>query len=392
MNIPYGRQDVNENDINAVLKILNSDSITQGPAVKKFELDVAKYTGSEFSVAVNSATSALHIACLALGVKSGDEVWTSPISFIASSNCALYCGANIDFVDIDINTNNMSIEALAEKLEYAKINNKLPKVVIPVHLAGQSCNMTKIYALSKKYDFKIIEDASHAIGGKYLDTFIGSCKFSDITIFSFHPVKIITTGEGGMALTNDPKLYNTMNRLRSHGVTRDPNEMTSVSDGPWYYQQLELGFNYRMTDFQAALGSSQIKRLDEFITTRHTLAENYNKLLRDLPIKLPYNSPDCHSAFHLYIIRVPNSDHEFNRDVVFERLRSNGIMANVHYIPIYRQPYYYNKFDFDYKNFPNSEKYYSEAISIPLYTTLTKKEQSYVANVLSNPEGYQGLF
>jgi len=391
MNIPYGRQDVNKKDIDAVIEILKSDYITQGPAVKKFELNVSQYTGSKFAVAVNSATSALHIACLALDLKPEDEIWTSPISFVATSNCALYCGAKIDFVDIDLTTYNMSIVSLKEKLEFADKKNRLPKIVIPVHLAGQSCDMSEIYDLSLKYGFKIIEDASHAIGGKYLDLPIGSCKYSDITIFSFHPVKIITTGEGGMALTNDENLYNKMNRLRSHGITRDPMEMNSVPDGPWYYQQLELGFNYRMTDFQAALGSSQIKRLDEFITTRHSLSKNYYKLLSDLPIKLPHEAPKCYSAMHLYIIRVPKHSHEFNRDVVFERLRTNGIMANVHYIPIYRQPYY-SRFKFDFSMFPNSEQYYSEAISIPLFTTLTKDEQSFIAKVLSKPEGHQSLF
>lgn len=391
MSIPYGRQNVNEHDINAVISVLKSDYLTQGPAVMKFEEEISAYTGSKYAVAVNSATSALHIACLALGVGPGDCVWTSPITFVASANCALYCGADIDFVDINLNTYNMSVDALKEKLEHANLNNNLPKVVIPVHMGGQSCDMKEIHSLSLRYGFKVIEDASHAIGAKYMNTPVGGCVYSDITVFSFHPVKIITTGEGGMATTNNAELSNTMNRLRSHGVTRDPFEMDSLPDGPWYYQQIDLGFNYRITDFQAALGSSQLKRLDEFVKQRHILSENYKKLLSGLPVKLPYDDPNCHSSYHLYIIKIPYNNAHFNRDIVFERLRLNGILANIHYIPLYRQPYY-SKFNFDHSLFPNSEKYYSEAISIPMFPDLTKREQSFVVDTLSNPKGYQTLF
>ncbi len=391
MNIPYGRQDMNKNDIDAVIDVLKSDYLTQGPMVPKFEAAISSYTESKYAVAVNSATSALHIACLALGVEPGDCVWTSPITFVASANCALYCGASVDFVDIDSHTYNMSVSALTEKLEHAQNTNTLPKVVIPVHLAGQSCDMKAIHSLSLKYGFKIIEDASHAIGARYLDKPIGNCNYSDITIFSFHPVKIITTGEGGMAVTNTFELYNIMQRLRSHGITRDPAEMECAPDGLWYYEQLNLGFNYRMTDIQAALGISQLKRLDYFVVTRNNLANRYNELFEELPITLPWNNPNCYSSYHLYIIRIPKESKVFNRKEIFERFRSNGIGANVHYIPVYRQPYY-QKFNYNYNNFPEAESYYSEAISIPLFPTLTEQQQILISKTLSLPIGYQSLF
>ena len=391
MNIPYGRQNVNQDDIDAVTQVLKSDYLTQGPVVPKFENSVALHTGAKYAVAVNSATSALHIACLALDVKPGDSVWTSPITFVASANCALYCGATIDFVDIDPISYNMSISALRKKLELAKKTNTLPKVVIPVHLAGQSCEMIEIHKLSCKYGFKVIEDASHAIGAEYLDKPVGSCLYSDIVVFSFHPVKIVTSVEGGMAVTNNSELASTMQQLRSHGITRDPSEMIGPTDGSWYYQQLHLGFNYRMSDVHAALGLNQMKRLKEFVIKRNSLASNYDSLLKDLSINIPIQSKECFSSFHLYIIRIPEKSQTFDRLQVFERLRSNGIGVNVHYIPVYRQPYF-QKFNFSYKDFPESEAYYSEAISLPLFPNLTKQQQEEIINIVASPIGHQALF
>ena len=376
--IPYGRQDITQEDLDAVRDVLTSDFLTQGPKVPKFEKIVSEHCGANHAVAVNSATSALHIACLALGLKKGDYLWTSPISFVASANCGRYCGAKIDFVDIDPKTYNMSINSLEEKLRKAKKNNCLPKIVVPVHLGGQSCDMRAIHRLSQEYKFKIIEDASHAVGGKYLDRYIGSCEFSDVTVFSFHPVKIITTAEGGMALTNDPDLAESMFRLRTHGITKNKDHMTRKSDGEWYYEQLELGFNYRMNDIQAALGISQFKRIDNIVSKRHTLAQRYDKLLKDLPLVIPYLSPTSYSSFHLYVILLEdqNKHQEF-----FNNLRQRGIGVNLHYIPIYRQPYYSYKNE-DYKNFPNSEFYYSRAITIPLYPSISRIDQDKVVDAI----------
>lgn len=389
--IPYGRQDISEADIQSVIDVLRSDFLTQGPAIPAFENAVANYCGAQHAVAVNSATSALHIACLALGLGKGDIAWTTPVTFVASANCTLYCGATVDFVDIDPRTYNLSVERLSEKLIEAEKTGKLPKVVIPVHLAGQPCDMEGIYALSKKYDFKIIEDASHAIGGRYKREPIGNCQFSDITVFSFHPVKIITTGEGGMAVTNDDSLANHMVRLRSHGITRDPTEMTHASDGPWYYQQLELGFNYRMTDIQAALGLSQMKRLDDFVSKRHELAAGYEKLLDKSNIVIPWQHADSYSGLHLYIVRLPSNNSLLNHREVFERLRVNAIGVNLHYIPIYRQPYY-EKMGFNRADFPEAERYYAEAISLPMYPSLTAAQQVEIVEVLNRPIGHQTLF
>ncbi|MBW0434103.1 UDP-4-amino-4,6-dideoxy-N-acetyl-beta-L-altrosamine transaminase [Leptospira yasudae] len=389
--IPYGRQTISQADIDIVEQVLKSDFLTQGPMVPRFESVVADDCKVKYAIAVNSATSALHIACLALGVETGDIVWTSPNSFVASSNCALYCGATVDFVDIDERTYNLSAIKLEEKLENAKKIGKLPKVLIPVHFSGQPAEMEKIHSLSQEYGFKIIEDASHAIGGKYKNEPIGNCRYSDITIFSFHPVKIITTGEGGMALTNDDDLYAKMYRLRSHGITRDVAQMSSDPDGPWYYEQLELGYNYRMTDILAALGVSQHKRLHEFIEKRHALAKRYNELLSDKPVTLPWQHPDSYSAFHLYVVLLDLEKLKNSQTQIFERFRNAGILVNLHYIPIYRQPYY-QKMGFKREDFPNMEKYYSMAISLPIYPTLTDVQQVEVVNTLMTPIGHQTLF
>ncbi|CAL61300.1 putative pyridoxal phosphate-dependent aminotransferase [Herminiimonas arsenicoxydans] len=391
LTIPYGRQDISEADIQAVATVLRSDFLTQGPVVPAFEKAVAEYCGARHAIAVNSATSALHIACLALGVGPGDCVWTSPITFVASANCARYCGADVDFVDIDPRTYNMSVTHLEEKLLKAEAVGRLPKVVIPVHLCGQPCEMEAIHALSLKYGFRIIEDASHAIGGRYKGKAIGNCRYSDITVFSFHPVKIITTGEGGMALTNDPELYNHMARLRSHGITRDPAEMTQAPDGPWYYQQIELGFNYRMTDIQAALGLSQMQRLDEFVATRHELAKNYNELLKKCPVTIPWQHGDSYSGLHLYVVRLKLEATNASHHEIFERLRVAGIGVNLHYIPVYRQPYYARQ-GFNPSDFPEAERYYAEAISLPMFPALTKEQQKEVVHSLTTPIGHQTLF
>ena len=379
--IPYGRQDINQQDIDAVVEILHSDWLTQGKAVERFEQTVADYCGVKYAIAVSSATAAFHIACLAIGLGKQDHLWTSPNTFVASANCGLYCGAKVDFVDIDPHTYNLSIDELTHKLNGAEQQGRLPKVLVPVHFAGQSCEMQKISALSQQYGFQVLEDASHAIGGKYQGKAIGCCEFSDLAVFSFHPVKIITTGEGGMVLTNRDDLYEKLIRLRSHGITRNPDLMQGESHGAWYYQQLELGFNYRMTDIQAALGLSQMKRLDEFIARRQFLAQRYNHLLKDLPITLPYQHPDTESSWHLYVIRLHlDKIHKTHRQV-FEELRQVGIGVNLHYIPVHTQPYY-QSIGFRWGDFPKSETYYASAISIPLYYGLNKENQNRVVDNL----------
>jgi UDP-4-amino-4,6-dideoxy-N-acetyl-beta-L-altrosamine transaminase len=379
--IPYGKQDINQADIDSVIDVLQSDFLTQGSQVPLFEKTVSNYCGTTFGIAVNSATSALHIACLALGLGKGDWLWTSPNSFVASANCGLYCGAKIDFVDIDPQTYNLSAEGLEKKLIQAKKNDNLPKIVIPVHFSGQSCDMKKIHSLSQEYGFKIIEDASHAIGGKYLDQPIGSCQYSDITVFSFHPVKIITTAEGGLATTNDKELSERMQLFRSHGVTRNPELMSKMSEGDWYYQQVDLGFNYRMTELQAALGVSQMQRLDEFVTQRHILQERYDLLLSGLPIIKPHQSQDSYSALHLYPIQIDLDSVNKGREKIFDELRQDGIGVNVHYIPIQTQPYYL-QFGFKVGDFPNSESYYNRTISIPLFHAMTVEQQDNVLDAL----------
>ncbi|WP_088242259.1 UDP-4-amino-4,6-dideoxy-N-acetyl-beta-L-altrosamine transaminase [Calothrix rhizosoleniae] len=372
--IPYGRQNINQQDIDSVIEVLRSDWLTQGPAIKGFEQAVADYCGAKYAVAVSSATAALHIACLAVGLGQGDTLWTSPNTFVASANCGLYCGARVDFVDINPHTYNLSVDELEYKLAWAKKQSCLPKVVIPVHLAGQSCEMERIAALAKQYGFKVIEDASHAIGGVYQGLPIGSCQFSDMTVFSFHPVKIITTGEGGMVLTNQGDLYEKLIRLRTHGITRNPELMQEESHGCWYYQQLELGFNYRMTDIQAALGVSQMQRLDEFVSRRRFLAQRYNELLEDLPLTIPWQHLDTESSWHLYVIRLKLDKITKTHRQIFEELRQGGIGVNLHYIPVHTQPYY-QQLGFKYGDFPQVEKYYQEAISLPLYYGLTQEDQ-----------------
>lgn len=379
--IPYGRQEITQEDIDAVVEVLESDFLTQGPKVPEFENTVASHVGARFGVAVNSATSALHIACAALGLGEGDWLWTSPVTFVASANCGLYCGAKVDFVDIDPRTYNLCPDALERKLEQAREQDRLPKVVVPVHLCGQPCDMERIKALSERYGFRTVEDASHAIGGKYQGDFIGSGRYSDITVFSFHPVKIVTTAEGGMAVTNDAELAQRMETLRSHGITRDPARMTHEPDGPWYYQQVELGFNYRMTELQAALGVSQMTRLDDFVKRRHELARRYDELLADLPVVTPWQHPDSYSGLHLYVIRLKLAEIRASHREVFESLRKQGIGVNLHYIPVHTQPYY-AAMGFSPEDFPESMRYYNEAISIPMYHGLTFEQQDAVVEAL----------
>lgn len=384
--IRYGQQDITQADIDSVVAVLQSVNLTQGPAITQFEQSVLCFSGAKHAVAVNSATSALHIACLALGLGPGDSLWTTPNTFVASANCALYCGAEVDFVDIDPKTYNLCPHALEAKLIDAEKHGRLPKIVVPVHLTGQPCNMAAIHALACKYGFKIIEDASHAIGGYYQNEPIGNCRYSDITVFSFHPVKIITTAEGGMALTNNDELATQLGLLRSHGITRTPELMTHEMDGPWYYQQVALGYNYRMTDLQAALGTSQMNRLQQYVARRHEIAARYNQLLTELPLTLPWQHPDSYSAYHLYVIRLQLDKIQRSHLQVFEALRANDIMVNLHYIPIHTQPYY-QAMGFKAGDYPKAEAYYSEAISIPMHPLLTDTEQDYVVDTLREAMG-----
>lgn len=379
--IPYGRQSIADEDVDAVVRVLTSDWLTQGPLVPAFEQAVAASVGAAHAVAMSSATAALHVACLALDVGPGDRVWTSPNTFVASANCARYCAAQVDFVDIDPLTYNLSVAALVSKLEEAERTATLPKVLVVVHFAGQSADMAAIQGLARRYGFKIIEDASHAIGGDYLGAPIGNGAYCDITIFSFHPVKIITTAEGGMAMTNDSRLAQRMRRLRSHGITRDGGEMQRGSEGPWYYEQIELGFNYRMTDLQAALGLSQHRRIGAFVDRRRQLANRYDKLLAALPLQLPHRTVDANSAWHLYVIQVDAKRTSMDRRTLFERLRARGIGVNVHYIPVHLQPYY-QALGFRRGQFPQAESYYANAISLPLYFDLQPAQQDEVVAAL----------
>ncbi|CAK2567176.1 UDP-4-amino-4, 6-dideoxy-N-acetyl-beta-L-altrosamine transaminase [Vibrio crassostreae] len=379
--IPYGKQDISQQDIDSVVDVLKSDFLTQGPQVPAFEKTLTEHTGAQYALAVNSATSALHIACLALGLGEGDRLWTTPITFVASANCGLYCGAKVDFVDIDSATYNMCPKKLEQKLIAAKTNGTLPKVVIPVHLSGQPCDMKAIAKLSQEYGFKVIEDASHAIGGRYHDQPIGNCQYSDITVFSFHPVKIVTTAEGGAALTNSKELADKMALLRSHGITRDPELMRGESHGGWYYQQVDLGFNYRMTELQAALGVSQMQRLNDFVSARHVLSKRYNEILSTLPIVLPHQLEGTYSGLHLFVIRLKVDEISLTHKQVFDALRENGIGVNLHYIPVHTQSYY-QSMGFSEGDYPESESYYREAISLPMFHTMTIEQQDQVKAVL----------
>lgn len=379
--IPYGKQHIDQDDINAITDVLNSDFLTQGPQVPLFEQALCNYTQAQHAVAVNSATSALHIACSALELNKGDYLWTSPITFSASANCGIYCGAKIDFVDIDPVTYNICPIALANKLKQAKKEKALPKIVVVVHLSGQSCDMEAIHTLSEQYGFHIIEDAAHAIGGKYQQKPIGCCNYSDITIFSFHPVKIITTAEGGAALTNKADLAEKLTLLRSHCITRDSKQMHREPDGPWYYEQIGLGYNYRMTEIQAALGISQLRHIDKWVEQRHTLAEAYNRQLKDLALQLPKQTEGNYSSFHLYIIRLKLEVLKKNKKTIFNELQQAGIGVNLHYIPVYKHPFY-QELGFDYAYCKEAEKYYVEAMSLPLFPSLTVEQQSYIVTTL----------
>lgn len=381
--IYYGKQSINEADIKAVVDVLQSDYLTQGPVLERFEKKVAEYCGAKYAVAVTNATSALHIACRAAGLGEGDVLWTSPITFTASANCGRYCGADVDFVDIDAATYNMSIDELEKKLQEAKDNGRLPKVVVPVHLAGQSCDMKRIHELSLEYGFTILEDASHAIGADYLGKKVGSCAYSDMAVFSFHPVKIITTGEGGMVLTNNEELYKKLCLYRSHGITRDASLMTHDTDGPWYYQQIDLGYNYRMTELQAALGVSQMDRLDEFVNRRRYLVKRYNQLLQDLPVVTPQVLEGANPSWHLYMVRVDFSKAKVDKVPFFAEMKKRGIVLNLHYIPVHTQPYY-QKLGFKQGDFPKSEEYYEEVFTLPLYYDLTEEQQDDVVTALQH--------
>ena len=367
--IPYGRQDINQDDVDAVASVLTSDWLTQGPMLGKFEAAMAAHCDVPYAFAVNSGTSALHLACLALGVGPGDTVWTSPNTFVASANCALYCGAGIDFVDIDLATGNLSTDRLEEKLQQAAREGTLPKVVIPVHFAGQSCDMLAVRRLADAYGFAVIEDASHAVGGRYQGVPVGSCTYSDITVFSFHPVKVLTTAEGGMALTRSPQLASTLERLRSHGITRDPALLQSEADGPWYYEQHDLGFNYRMTDLQAALGLSQLTRLDSFVQRRLEIAEQYASRLAGLPLEPLAVSPGVNSSWHLYVVRVEARQ----RRSFFDALRAQGLGVQVHYIPVHVQPYYRER-GFRPGQYPAAEEHYARSLSLPTFPAMDGAE------------------
>jgi UDP-4-amino-4,6-dideoxy-N-acetyl-beta-L-altrosamine transaminase len=379
--IPYGQQSITEDDIDAVVQVLRSPWLTQGPIIQQFEQAVADYCGAKYAIAVSNATAALHLACLAIGLGSGDLLWTSPNTFVASANCARYCGADVDFVDIDPKTYNLSILALQEKLEIAAKNGKLPKAIIPVHFAGQSCDMAAIAHLAHQYGIQIIEDASHALGGKYQGQRIGSCEFSEMTIFSFHPVKMITTGEGGMIVTNSLELYEKLEQLRSHGIAKSPHLFTQEAPGDWYYEQQTLGLNYRLTDIQAALGLSQIQRLDQFVARRQELADRYQSKLQGLPLETPIVHTENQSSYHLYVVRLKLDKLARSKSEIFRALQDRGIGVQVHYIPVHTQPYY-QSLGFKWGDYPIAEAYYAETMSLPIHYDLTHEEQDYIIQTL----------
>ncbi len=380
--IPYGKQDIDQADIDAVVEVLTSDYLTQGPKVPEFEAKLARYVGAKHAVAVNSGTSALHVACKALGLGPGDWLWTTPITFVASANCGLYCGAKVDFVDIDPKTWNLCPKALEKKLIEAERKQCLPQVLVAVHLCGEPCDMLAISELSRRFGFHVIEDASHALGGKYQGERIGCGRYSDITVFSFHPVKSITTAEGGMAVTNSNMLSRKMDLLRGHGITRDPDWMTQRPAGPWCYEQVDLGFNYRMTDLQAALGISQANRLDGFVARKHELAHRYDKQLVDFPVILPYRNSENYSGMHLYVVRLRLDEIKKSHRCVFESMRGQGIGVNLHYIPVHTQPYYH-AMGFEPGDFPEAMNYYQEAISLPLFGAMQESQQDQVITALA---------
>jgi UDP-4-amino-4,6-dideoxy-N-acetyl-beta-L-altrosamine transaminase len=378
-SIPYGRQSIDDEDVAAVEAVLRSDWLTQGPTIERFERRVAEYCGARYAVAVSSATAALHVACLALEMGPGDWLWTAPNTFVASANCALYCGAQADFVDIDPDTLNLSIPALEAKLEQAERAGRLPKVVVPVHFGGQSCDMAPLQALARRYGFALLEDASHAIGGRYRGTPVGDCRYSDMVVFSFHPVKIVTTAEGGMVLTNREDLYRALLRLRSHGITRDPAQMRGAPDGPWYYQQIELGYNYRLTDLHAALGLSQMDRLDAFVARRRELVARYRQALAGLPLRVPTCIAEADPAWHLQVVTLERPE---RRRAVYDTLRGAGIQVNVHYLPVYLHPYY-RDLGFEPGYCPHAEAYYAGALTLPLFPGLSDRDFDTIIDTLT---------
>lgn len=379
--IHYGRQTVSDDDISSVVNALRSSHLTQGPLVSLFEESFSSYVGSTYSISTNSATSALHIACLSLELAPGDTLWTTPNTFVASANAALYCGALVDFVDIDLETGLIDIDALEHKLELAALNDTLPKIVIPVHYSGSSCDMSRIFSLSRKYNFFIVEDASHATGASYLDSQVGSCKYSHMSVFSLHAVKVITSGEGGVVTTNDLSLATKLYKYRSHGITKTPSEFVTPDPTPWHYEQQNLGFNYRLTDFQAALATSQLSQLPEFVTARTKIHTYYKQSLVNLPCQLLSVPSYTASSFHLVVLRLQDI-HRYQQLDLYNYLRANSIYTQVHYIPVHLQPYYL-KAGFRPGDFPQAEYHAKSCLSLPVFPTLTELQLSYIVDTIS---------